>query len=280
MAFTRQQKLELHTRIKIWFEQLLGSEVAEDIESSFEEDGYKYAYSQSDTGYYDAGLWVAHEEDVPSVYISFSDHEFDPFVHEDEEIEVPLEINWNDEHGGEQRIKVKHHDSIDLVMEELEDNKEAIKSTIERELEASISFYEDEEGQERSYSSDDYEEEYDDDSEEDSKFEEPEEGSWAALQKDHRSKMFIRRVGQVLKDAKDPHIIKMLPADEKQAVIAKLRQAIEQLSEAAAAENNEKPEFDRTGGPATKGREILRPDQSGLEIDESIKKHFKRFLKG
>tara|TARA_Y100000310_G_scaffold204721_1_gene204958 strand:- start:588 stop:1478 length:891 start_codon:yes stop_codon:yes gene_type:complete len=116
--------------------------------------------------------------------------------------------------------------------------------------------------------------------EEESPYEEHEAGTWPAFKKDGKSQMFVRRVHQVLESVQDPHIIKMLPAEEKQAVIAKLQKTIEKLSEAAASEEKTKPEYDKPEGIAGRGREILKPGQSGLEIDESIIKTFKRFLKG
>ena len=147
------------------------------------------------------------------------------------------------------------------------------------------------------YSDDEYDDDYDDiepgyeeelmaqrnreiGHEEESPYEEHEAGTWPAFKKDEKSQMFVRRVHQVLESVQDPHIIKMLPAEEKQAVIAKLQKTIEKLSEAAASEEKTKPEYDKPEGIAGRGREILKPGQSGLEIDESIIKTFKRFLKG
>ena len=147
------------------------------------------------------------------------------------------------------------------------------------------------------YSDDEYDDDYDDiepgyeeelmaqrnreiGHEEESPYEEHEAGTWPAFKKDGKSQMFVRRVHQVLESVQDPHIIKMLPAEEKQAVIAKLQKTIEKLSEAAASEEKTKPEYDKPEGIAGRGREILKPGQSGLEIDESIIKTFKRFLKG
>jgi len=300
MAFTRRQKTELHTRIKQWFEQLLGSELTEEIGLEFAELGFKYGYDWDPMGgdLYDGGLWVAWAEDEPTVTISLEDD--DGYYTDD-----MLRVNW----GVEGSIRIPHNDSMDLVMQQLEINKRDIKETVEMDLENSIRWHEEEEALERAYQDGglgqparDYGEEEDDVTLQQANqammaqrnreigrgeptlgdFPAYQPGTWQAFKQDANSQMFVRGVELVLSRTENPHILKMLPADEKEAIIAKLQKAIENLSEASAEEQQatRKPKYAKPTAPGGLGHEIIPDDEVGLEIDEAIVKRFGELIKG